>query len=370
MNVLGLIFSSTNKNEQFELAQKRTIASVPVYGRYRLIDFSLSNMVNSNIFHVGIVTKSNYQSLMDHVGNGREWDLSRKNGGLVILPPYGVSVDFFNSRLEALKSIITFINHAPEEYVLLTDCYHVCNMDYNAIIDNHIKTGADITCVYREQVINDSTYKPVKTFNIDENDRIIDLIIDSNHREIAKVSLDIWVMKKELLQELVIDSIVHNLNSFNSDILKANLNNLKIFGYNFTGYFRDINSIKTYFDLNMELLNKDVRSELFNKEQFPIYTKVRDSSPTKYGMNAKVSNSIIADGCVIDGVIENSIIFRGVKIAPGSVIKNSILMQDTDIRDNCEINYVITDKNVKVINQKEITGSINEPIYIKKNEVK
>jgi glucose-1-phosphate adenylyltransferase len=370
MNVLGLIFSATNKNEQFELAQKRTIASVPVYGRYRLIDFSLSNMVNSNIFHVGIVTKSNYQSLMDHVGNGREWDLSRKNGGLAILPPYGASVDFFNSRLEALKSIITFINHAPEEYVLLTDCYHICNMDYSDIIDTHIKTGADITCVYREQVIDNSTYKPVKTFNVDENNRIIDLIIDSNHREIAKVSLDIWVMKKELLQELVIDSIVNNLNSFNSDILKANLNNLKIFGYNFTGYFRDINSLKTYFDLNMELLNKKVRSELFNKEQFPIYTKVRDSSPTKYGMNAKVTNSIIADGCVIDGIIENSIIFRGVKVAPGSMIRNSILMQDTEIRDGCEINFVISDKNVKVINQKEIKGSINDPIYIKKNEVR
>ena len=370
MAILGLIFSSTNDKEKFELTKNRTIASVPVYGRYRLIDFALSNMVNSNIFHVGVVTKSNYQSLMDHVGSGREWDLARKNGGLVILPPYGVSVENFNSRLDALKSIISFINFAPEEYVILTDCYHVCNMNYREIFNYHIETGADITCVYREQIVNDNTFTPVKIFTLDDNNRVIKMNIYKEYRGKANTSLDIWVMKKQLLQELVIDSMVNNLRSFNSDILVRNIANLKIYGYKFDGYFKDISSIKTYFDLNMGLLNRNIRQELFNKENFSIYTKVRDSSPTTYGVNANVKNSIIADGCVINGKVQNSIIFRGVKIAKDANVSNSILMQDTDIRASCDINFAITDKNVMIINQKIIKGNIDMPIYIEKNEVR
>lgn len=370
MSILGLIFSATNNKETFEISKNRTMASLPIFGRYRLIDFSLSNMVNSNIFHVGIVTKSNYQSLMDHVGSGREWDLARKTGGLTILPPYGTSIETFSSRLEALKSIISFINRATEQYVVLTDCYHVCNMDYREILKFHLETGADITCVYRNQIIDENTYTPIKTFTVNENQRIIGMEIHNSYFGAANTSLDIWIMKKELLQELVIDSIVNDLSSFNSDILMRNIDCLKIYGYQFKGYIKDISSIKTYFDLNMGLLNADIREELFNKENFSIYTKVRDSAPTKYGIYAKIKNSIIADGCYIDGVVENSIIFRGVKIAKGAVVRNSILMQDTDITNDCNIDYCITDKNVIIKNQKIHKGNNKMPIYIEKNEVR
>lgn len=370
MATLGLIFSATHDKEVFEITKNRTIASLPVGGRYRLIDFSLSSLVNDNVSHVGVVTKNNYQSLMDHVGSGKEWDLARKNGGLTILPPYGVSVEMFNSRLEALKSIVMFIARAPEEYVILTDCYHVCNIDYDPIFKQHFETKADITCVYRHQAITPETYRPIKSFVLDQENRIVDMIFDNNSNGNANLSLDIWIMKKDLLERLVCESVEKNYKSFNKDILSQNLNKLRIFGYRFDGFYRDVNSIKTYFDLNMALLDRNVRQELFMQENLAIHTKVRDSAPTRYGKNAKVINSIIADGCYIDGLVENSVIFRGSEVATAAEVRDSILMQDTYVNQNANLRYVITDKNVKLLETKTLFGTVQNPIYIEKNEVK
>lgn len=369
MATLGLIFSAIHDNENFEITKNRTIASLPVGGRYRLIDFSLSNLVNNNVSHIGVVTKNNYQSLMDHVGSGKEWDLARKNGGLIILPPYGVSEGLFQTRLEALKSIIQFIRRAPEEYVILTDCYHVCNIDYRPIFAQHKATQADITCVYNEQNITKDSYRPVKTFTIDKNQRIIDMKVANEISGKANSSLDIWIMKKDLLERLVTNSIAKNLKSFNRDILSQNLEQLRIFGYCFKGFFRDINSIKTYYDLNMDLLKRDVRSELFMQDNQAIYTKVRDSAPTRYGENAKVINSMIADGCVIEGEVINSVIFRGTTISKGAKVNDSILMQDTFVSKNTTLSHIITDKNVAIVHKKELVGTKEIPIYIDKNEV-
>lgn len=369
MSTLGLIFSSTHSKEDFEITKTRSIASVPVGGRYRLVDFALSNMVNDNISHVGIVTKSNYQSLMDHVGSGKEWDLARKNSGLTILPPFGTSVDMFATRLEALKSIISFIKRAPEEYVILTDCYYVCNMDFEPIFRQHFATNADITCVYRRHNVVDGDYTPVKVLTVNENKRIVTMKTCDEFRGNANVSLDIWIMKKDLLEKLVLNAIDNNLSSFNVDILQKNLDNYKICGYEFSGYVKEVGSLKTYFDLNMDLLNKDIRDELFNQPNRSIYTKVRDSAPTKYMNNAKVKHSLIGDGCTIDGIVQNSIIFRGVTISQGCVVKNSIIMQGCSISENAKIDYSIIDKNVHISKNKNIVGTYENLIYIKKNEV-
>ena len=368
MNVLGLIFSNIHNKELFEVTKRRTIASTPIGGRYRLIDFALSNMVNYDIKHIGIVTKHNYQSLMDHIGSGKDWDLARKHGGIVILPPFGVSSEFYNSRLEALKSIISFINSSRADYVVLTDCYEVSNIDYRDIFRRHFETEADITFVYRESEITADDYMPVNVLTLNDDNRITNMSIYQSFTGRAQVSADTWVMKKSLLQSLVLDAINRNYRSFNRDILSHNLDVLKIYGYRFDGFFGNISSLDSYYKVNMKLLNDAVRKELFNQKR-PIYTKVHDSAPSKYGANVKVYNSLIADGCQINGSVENCIVFRGTKIGKNTIVKNSILMQNTFVDSDIFLDHVITDKNVKIINKREIIGNDERLAYVVKDGV-
>ena len=369
MSILGVIFSNIHNKEMFEVSKYRTIASTPIGGRYRLIDFSLSNMVNAGITQIGVVTKNNYQSLMGHVGSGKEWDLARKNGGLVILPPFGFTDEVYNTRLEAIKSITSFINHSKAEYVVLTDCYHVCNIDYKDVLAFHKEKGADITCVYRECSDESQCYFPVNAFSLAEDGRVEKMDLLDQLNGTLKLSVDTWVLKRELLQALVIEAMNTNYNSFNRDILSKNLKNLKIYGYHFKGYFGNICNLKSYYSVSKDLLKKEVRDELFNQPGRAIYTKVRDSAPTIYGDEAKISNSLIADGCVIEGEVVNSIIFRGTKVKKGCRVENSILMQDTVVGENIVLNKVITDKNVQIKHKNELSGSDEFPIYVKKNGV-
>ncbi len=368
MATLGLIFSNIHDQENFDITKERTIASTPVGGRYRLIDFALSNMVNNNIRKIGVVTKNNYQSLMDHIGSGKDWDLARKRGGLTILPPYGSTNDLYNTRLEALKAILRYIDLSSEEYVVLTDCYNICNIDYRPVFLQHFATSADITCIYRSRVVNKDDYKPVNVFTLNEEKRIVEMNSYHDFLGMANTSIDTWIMKKELLSSLVHDAIKNQYRSFNRDILKENLKNLKIYGYHFTNYFGSISSMRSYYELNMDLLNPNIREELFNQKGRSIYTKVRDSAPTKYGKNAQVTNSLIADGCYIDGVVENSVLFRGAVINKGVEVRNSIIMQSTNIGIDTKLNYIITDKNVTITPNVTLYATSKNPLYIKKGE--
>ena len=366
MDVLGLIFSNIHNKENFEVTSVRTIASCPIGGRYRLIDFALSNMVNAGISHVGVVTKNNYQSLMDHVGSGKEWDLARKKGGLVILPPLTDGGTVYNTRLEAIKNQFSFINDSKEEYVILTDCYSVNNINLKAALDFHIEKNADITCIYHEHEVNINEFVPAKVFTLDEDSRVIKMEMKPNIKGRKKASLDIWIMKRELLVNIVKEANTTNYSSFNRDILQRNLRNLKIYGFEHTGYYGNISNLNSYFHVNMDLLSRDVRRELFYVEGRSIYTKVRDSAPTKYTNNACIKNSIIADGCIIEGTVENSVIFRGARISKGCSVTNSILMQDTIVNEGIKLDYVITDKNVTIANKKELIGDKDNLIYVNK----
>lgn len=368
MEILGLIFSNIHDSESFEVTEQRTIASTPIGGRYRLIDFPLSNMTNAGIHSIGVVTKNNYQSLMDHVGSGKEWDLARKKGGLVILPPYGVSDKVYNTRLEAIKGIISFIKFSSADYVVLTDCYNVCNIDYKEAFKYHIKKEADITCIYHEHSLyNGVTYG--KEFTLNEDGRITKMDLNITHSGLGKLSIDTWIMKKSLLIDLINEAVSTNAHSFNRDIIYRNLNNYRIYGYEYKGYFGNICDLKSYFNVNMDLLNLDVRGELYFVPGRAIYTKVRDSAPTKYYESSKVVNSLIADGCEIEGEVYNSVIFRGSKVSKGCVIKNCILMQDTIVSEGISLEYVVTDKNVKISNKKELKGNIDDLVYVKKDAI-
>lgn len=368
MRVMGIIFANINNRHMFEVTKSRTLASIPIGGRYRLIDFVLSNMVNSNIRDVALITRSNYQSLMVHLGSGKEWDLARKNGGLVILPPFGISDEFYNSRLESLKSIISHINRTHAEYVLLSDCYHVLNIDHQELIKFHLENKADITGVYGKSNLDVNIDVNVLTL---EGNRVVDINYYKCYTDNSYISLDMWLMKKSLVQELILEAITHNKTSLNRELLKDIIQDqkLKVLAFRFDGYIGTINSLESFYQVNMDLLNKNIRDELFKQKNRFIYTRVTDSPPTKYGENAKVINSIVADGCYIDGVVENSIIFRGTKICKDTVVKDSIIMEGNTICSKNQLEKVITDHNVQIIHSQRTFGSPNKLTYIKRDTI-
>lgn len=368
-NVLGLIFANMHELTVTDLTKNRAMASIPFGARYRLIDFPLSNMVNSGISNVGVVTKSNYQSLLDHIGSGDEWDLSRKTGGLHFLPPYSnnyTNGGLYRGRLEALAGVEGFIKNAHADYVLLTDCDCVANVDYKKVIDYHEEKGADITVVYGRSVFTPEQTKTRTILKVSDQGEVCDVLIRPDLAGEFDASMNIFVMSKDFLMKIINESVSRNLYSFEVDILQHKLDELKVFGYRFDGYYSQIDGIQAYYQANMDLMNKEVRTELFNLTD-PIYTKVRDDAPAVYGLEASAKNSLIADGCVIEGTVENSVLFRGVKVGKGAVIKNCILMQDTEVGDKCELNYVLADKNVKVGNYRSLCGTVDYPVFVNKN---
>lgn len=368
-STVGVIFSNIHDENIPELSHHRTMASIPFGGRYRLIDFSLSNMVNSGIDTVGIVTKNNYQSLIDHLGSGKDWDLARKDGGIILLPPYSDENETpYTNRLEALKGITGFLNHRKEDYVVITDCDGVANIDYRKIVRFHVENNADFTMAYSEQTQpTESSY--YITFEPEATGRIRQLKINPhlNAGEKYNLYVNIMVMKREFLINIIQDAVTRGLSSFGRDILAKHTDTLRIFAYKLDNYYAGINSLKNYFAHSMELLDRNVREELFGQRN--IYTKVRDSAPSKYIDGSVVKNSLISDGCTIEGTVENSILFRGVKVAKGAVVKNCILMQDTVIQSGAQLNCVITDKNVVVRDRKHLSGCEELPYFIAKGRM-
>ena len=367
-NVLGLIFASLHDSTVVELTKQRTMGSIMFGGRYRLIDFPLSNMVNSGITEVGVITKSNYGSLLDHLGTGREWDLARKKGGLNLLPPFSQSNGdgVYRGRLEALNNVWSYVQKSKCEYVVLSDCDYVANVNFAKVIDKHIETGADITVVYGKYKYSEDSGLCVDVLEMDDEGRIQSVLIDPQISGEVKICLDMYVMRKDFLSKLVKDAASRNQYSLIRDCLQARVKENVFMGYEFDGYFSRIDSVRSYYNANMALLNSDNRNALF-KPNAPIYTKIGDNGPVKYGLESKAANSLIADGCIIEGTVENSILFRGVKVGKGSVVLGCVLMQGTTIGDNCSLTSVITDKNVEMENGRVLTGSESYPLYIGKN---
>ena len=369
-NLLGIIFANMHDEFIHELTLNRTTASVPFGARYRLIDFTLSNMVNSGITQVGVIAKNNYRSLMDHVGSGKEWDLSRKRGGLTILPPYSTSGScIYRGNVEALSGAMHYIASSPAEYVVLSDCCTITNIDLEKVVNAHIENNAEITIVYvkTENVVKSNLDRVYVDCGADGflTDITSDITAEENPDRFNKQYCNIMVVKKDRLLQMIKEAMAKNMFSIERDILPKTLNKKYVYCYEATEVVLNVRDINSYIDANMQLLNKDIRDGLFKKDR-PIYTKVRDQVPTKYGINANVKNSLIADGCIIEGTVKNSIIFRGVKIDKGSVVENSIVMQDSMIEENVNLNYVVTDKNVVVGQNRNICGYITYPIYIDK----
>ena len=365
-NVLGMIFANIHEETLESLTELRTMGSVPFCARYRLIDFPLSNMVESSVTNVGVVTNANFNSLMDHVGTGKPWDLSRKTDGLHILPPYSSnSVTMWGNRIDAIYGNMGFLDHSTQEYVLMSDCYNLLNIDLSKVFDAHEKSEADIT------IVGVKAKKPVSFSNVlvfdkvADDGRILEASIDPDV-ETAFYSTNVVLIKKYLLEELVTAAHSKNKISFQRNILLESIKSKKVYSYDATDCFVcTIDSVQSYYDVSMSILDRENKKKLFAKER-PIYTKERDDMPTLYGMEADVKNSLVADGCVVKGTVENCILFKGVKIKEGAVVKNSILMQDTVIGENVKINYVIADKDCNIKSDVELSGAANYPVCISK----
>lgn len=376
MSVSGIIFANLHDQYIPQLTTTRTLASVPFGCRYRLIDFPLSNFANSGISDVHVITQTNYHSLMDHLGSGKDWDLARRVGGLKLYPPFITAyssneAQIYSTRLNALKNLSMLINRSSDDYIVLADCDGICNIDINALVEDHIKNGADITFAIKRVFLTPEKAKHNSIVTSSPDGELLDMIREpKNISGEVDINIHIWVATRTYLQRVIAEAIARDYESFVKDIISRNIGKDNYRVYRFDGYYAKITSIEDYFACNMTLLNdKGVRDALFHVANRPIVTKVRNSTPTEYLPGSSVVNSMIADGCVIEGHVENSIIFRGVKIGKGSVVKNSILFQDTQTGRGVNLNCIITDKSVYIRDGVTLSGHPSIPFCVEKEKV-
>jgi len=373
-DVMGIVYTSKDDLNLRELTSQRAVAAIPVAGRYRLIDFTLSNMVNSNIHNVGIIAQKNYSSLMDHLGSGKDWDLHTRNNGLFFLPPFMTRDNSgeYNGLLDALRSNFDYLRRSKQDFVLLTDSDYVMNTSFEPMIEQHIKSGADVTMMFQKATTAVTEFSSSSKNNhvfldVDGEGKVTNLEVNPNAASFENLFLSVMMVKRTLLIYLVDQALSRHSHDLYADVLLPAIQagSLKIMGYEEKSYYRRIETIRGYFNLSLDLLKPEVREALFGVN--PVFTKTRDSVPTIYRGGAKVTNSLIADGCVIDGEVENCVLSRGVRIGAGAKVKNCVIMQDSYIEDDVELENVIFDKEVTIRSHGRLIGQSQYPIVIGKN---
>ncbi|MEG6585390.1 glucose-1-phosphate adenylyltransferase subunit GlgD [Dendrosporobacter sp. 1207_IL3150] len=369
MDAMGIINLYNSKESLAELTLHRPLAAVPFAGRYRLIDFPLSNMVNSGISSVGIMVHNKYRSLMDHLRSGKEWDLARKRDGLAILPPAYANHPEGKQLgdIENFHSNLDYISHSRNKYVVIAGASMVYNIDLTAVIKFHETNKADITAVYSsKEQLQDGAVRTL--LRVDSSNRIIDMQVKSGTCPDNHLSMDLYIMERKLLVDLIENCAARGDYDFVKHCLIKNIGNLKMFGFKHQGYLAHISSTQSYFKHTMELLKPEIWEELFFTPNL-IYTKVKDEPPAKYKAEAIVVNSLVANGCYIEGRVENSILFRGVRVEKGAYIKDCIIMQKGLIASGTTLQNVICDKDVQIQSGRSLKGEPSYPIIIKKGMV-
>lgn len=371
MTTMGVIFANIYDSSLGELTNKRTMASLPYGGRYRQIDFSLSNMTNSGIRHIGIITKYNYQSLMNHIGSGQEWDLDLEEGGLEYLTPYATDHNAsYRGKLEALSSAMSFLTYAKEEYIVLADSGVLCAIDFDELVRNHIASGADVTVAVKKGIANGVKLldMAVKT---DEKGAVTDIAVDYSADESYLASMGIFVMRRDRLIREITEAVAHNRFRLERDLVMHGFadGTLKINAYSFRGVALFNESTAEFFHNSLALLDRDVREGLFRRPGRTIYTKVRNEIPSYYGESSEIDDCMVADGCVLEGKAIHSVLFRGVKLGRNAVVKDSVIMSDVSIGEGAELEYVILDKDVVVGAGKKLRGTYEHPLILKRGEI-
>lgn len=367
METMGIIFSNIYDSNMGALTEFRTSASIPVGGRYRQIDFILSNMANSGIRHIGIITKYNYHSLMDHLGSCQEWDLQLSTHGVVFLPPYSTGhTGIYRGKLEALQTALPVLERATQKYVVLAESNVMAAIDFRKVLRSHVESGCDITVVAKNDMADGKT---VQSFALktDDTGRAVSMGVNYAAPETQSVGLGMFVVSRQLLIDTIYEMVPHGKYHLERDfIMEAfNAQRLSVNVYNFEGKALINQSVESFYHNNMALLDAEIRNSLFHGE-VPIYTKVRDEVPTRYGKNAEIANCSVADGCRLDGKLENTVVFREVKVEAGARVRDSVVMQGCVIEAGASIRYTILDKDVTVKSGTELLGSPDHPLVIRK----
>ncbi len=364
----GILFAYGPSPAMRELTQIRNICSMPYGGRYRLVDFSLSNLVNAGVTDVGVIVHSSYQSLLDHMGSGKDWDLSRKRGGLRILPPFGYSDrrirQEYRGRMDALAGVYSYLKDIKQDYVLLADADLAANLPISEIFEQHLRSEADITAVCSTKI--DVDPQDSNFFTADKHGWVTG-VASYPFSANGQTSLEVYIMSKDLLMSMVDYAATHNTPSL-GEVLLDMRSRVRIATYLHKGYAARIRSVDSYFKHSMDLLDPAVRADLFLPER-PIRTKDQSNASTRYGSQVVSTNSLIADGCTIEGTVVNSILARGVRVAKGAKVENCILLQRTDVQEGAVLRCAITDKNVVVSAGQMLMGSSSYPLVIAKDEI-
>ena len=364
----GIIFSYESRNDLKELVSSRSAASVPFGGRYRMVDFALSNLVNAGVTDVGVVLHGRYQSMIDHLGSGKVWDLSRKRGGLHILPPFNYQKEWgvmpFRGKIEALAGVRTYLDEIRQDYVVLMEGDLVVNLPLAEIQAEHVKSGADITVVCGNDsfATADGSY-----FEVDQDGRVTEVLYNMNTPRGYR-GLEVYILSTKLLKELVDECYAKDQYSWRRDVLRAKKDELKLNSYIWAGFAAQVRSVQEYYDRSMQLLDPKIRAELFTPAR-PIMAKGADKSSTYVGPDGRCVNSMVAEGCYIEGVVENSILFPGVVVEKGAVVRNCVLFKETVVGKNAQLSYIIADKNVVVQENRTLMGHATYPIVVAKGSV-
>ena len=368
MNVMGIIFA--NDGSLGELTNKRTMASLPFGGRYRQVDFALSNLSAAGVRHIGIISRHHYQSLINHVGAGEEWGLELEEGGLEFLTPYAMSAtDSYRGKLESLYSAMDFLTYGSEdEYVIMTDSAILSNIDMTDVLEDHIKSGKDITVVTKTGIANGVKQLDLAV-KLDKKGEVEDIAVDYAAPAEYLASMDIFVLSKKWLVRQVREHIARNLFDMDRDLVLGlwQKGQLSINVYQFPGVAMYNETIEEYFHNSMALIDTKTRHDLFGYNH-PVYTRVRDRVPSYYGEDCEVENCVLADGCMIEGEVEDSVLFRNVTVCAGAEVENCVIMNDAVIGEGAELKYAILDKDVTVRPGAKLFGTKNNPVIIKRGE--
>ncbi|MDE6261003.1 MAG: glucose-1-phosphate adenylyltransferase subunit GlgD [Oscillospiraceae bacterium] len=370
MKMTGIIFSEMYSDALNSFTQDRNMAAIPFGGRYRLVDFVLSNMVNSGILNVGVLAKQHYHSLMDHLGNSQEWDLNRKNGGLQLLPPFATedaNTGGSRGKLDELRNALDYLETISKTpYVLLADAYVLCNIDYRAALEDHIASGCDITMLATKEA-GDSPINFSSVMQADANHKVTSYALDYPAKPGDYAGMGHVIISREFLINVIRDYTARGIYDFQRDFIQHefNRNRLSINLYEVDTKVLRVRDVNEYFQSSLAILDDDVAAALFRGDR-PIHTRVTDEVPAYYGLDCQVERSIIADGCFIDGNVENCVLSRGVKIGKGAKVKNCVIMQGSVVGEGACLENVIVDKWVNISYGAQLRGLDSNPVVIRK----
>lgn len=367
-DAFGIVnFETANVNIK-GLGDYRPVSAFSFLGRYRLVDFPISNMSNSGINHIKVLVKSNPRSLVEHLGTGRHYNINSKRGKLHILPAASLDdKDFYNTDVNALMYNLNTIEDISQKYVVLAPSHVVYRQDFSKLLDIHMESGADITMLYQNVDNAKEAFIDCDVVNLNKQKGLLSLERNRGNAKARAISLETYVLSKELFITLVKKAANTSSLYWFRDIVNDMCTELDIRGVAHRGFVACINDFQSYYKGNMELLDYDKGEDLFD-DNWPFYTRTNDSCPTQYYKDIVVRHSIISNGCTIEGNVINSVIGRGVEVKKGAVIENSVILPGAVIGENVHINNVVVDKRARIVNKKEVCSVSEHPLYVKRND--